>query len=243
MTDPHRAAACEPRSGMPPPAFPEPVPLTFPSADPAPAAPAPVIGGPSADPAVSGSPVARARRRGGRVTWPNPYPAAGHQPRERSAARRLAAGSGTACPALRRAPASPTRRRPPAAGLRPVRLRLRRPCSGAPTAWRSARWSRRWSGDVMSASTACPSPDPRPGRRDPRARRPAQDPRERQQGDGMALAGIIIGWITTALAVAHRRRRVVALIVFTPIWAARPGSYRAAEAGPSDRLRGRIAHP
>jgi hypothetical protein len=76
MSDPTAPPPASPDPGLSQPVFPEPVPLTFGSADPFPAAQAPASGSPAGDSAPLGSPAADsvAAVPG---HWPNPYQAPG----------------------------------------------------------------------------------------------------------------------------------------------------------------------
>lgn len=222
MTDPTAPPPPSPDPGTPQPAFPAPAPLTFGSADPVPAA-VTAPGGPAAPAAApvglatpaaaTGSPAASPVGAPGH--WPNPYQVAAHHP---------AAGHPTGgWPQVPGHPAVPGQPHPygayppPGYGPYPYVYLQRRTNGMAIGAMVTAL-----AGAVMLCFYGVPALilGPLGAILGHVARRKIRESGE--EGDGMALTGIIVGWIATALGLLIIAA-IVALIVFS---AESPGYYR-----------------
>ncbi|WP_155374030.1 DUF4190 domain-containing protein [Catellatospora vulcania] len=213
MTDPTAPPPASPDLGKPQPAFPEPVPLTFGSADPVPAAPAPVFGSPATDPAASGSPAASPAAVPGH--WPNPYQAAGPHPASGHPTGGWPQAAGQPAP-----PAGPPGQPGPYGAYPP-------PGYGPYGPYGYGHVQRRTNGMAIGAMVTALAGvlllcfygvpalilGPLGAILGHVARRKIRESGE--DGDGMALTGIIVGWIATALAVLVIAG-FVALIVFLP---------------------------
>lgn len=217
MTDPTAPPPASPDPGMPQPAFPAPAPLTFGPADPVPAAQAPASGSPAVGKAASGSPAAHATPAGP-GHWSNPYQAPAQHP-----AGGFPTGGWPQVPGQPAPPAGPPGQPypygsypPPGYGPYPYAYVQRRTNGLAIGAMVTAL-----AGVLAVCFYGVPTLvlGPLGAILGHVARRRIRESGE--DGDGMALTGIIVGWIGTALAVLIIAA-FVALIVFS---ANEPGYY------------------
>ncbi|GAB4048895.1 DUF4190 domain-containing protein [Catellatospora paridis] len=222
MTDPTAPPPPSPDPGTPQPAFPEPAPLTFGSADPVPAAgiTAPAAG--ATDPGSTAGAATASGNPTGAVPapgyWQNPYQATGHQP---------AVGHPTGgWPQVAGQPGAPAGTPgqphpygaypPPGYAPYPYVYLQRRTNGMAIGAMVTAL-----AGAVMLCFYGVPALllGPLGAILGHVARRKIRESGE--EGDGMALTGIIVGWIATALGFLIIAG-IVALIVFSE---SNPGYY------------------
>ncbi|WP_144121701.1 DUF4190 domain-containing protein [Catellatospora sichuanensis] len=213
MTDPTAPPPPSPDPGLPQPPFPAPAPLTFPSADPVPAAQATASGSAAAAGATaSGSPAAiPAGTAAAPGHWPNPYQAAGHHPAVGHPTGGWPQVAGQPVPPAG-APGQPYpygAYPPPGYGPYPYVYLQRRTNGMAIGAMVTAL-----AGAIMLCFYGVPALilGPLGAILGHVARRRIRESGE--DGDGMALTGIIVGWIATALGVLIIAA-VVALIVFS----------------------------
>ncbi|GAA1385634.1 DUF4190 domain-containing protein [Catellatospora chokoriensis] len=208
MTDPTAPPPPSPDPGTPQPAFPAPAPLTFGPADPAaanaqdsPATPAAAPGSPAASPVAAPG------------HWPNPYQAAAHHP-----AAGHPTGGWPQVPGQPLGQPNPYGAYPPPGYAPYPYVYLQRRTNGmAIGAMVTAL-----AGAVMLCFYGVPALilGPLGAILGHVARRKIRESGE--EGDGMALTGIIVGWIATALGLLIIAA-IVALIVFS---AESPGYYR-----------------